>query len=152
MRVINIRSKDGANAFNKAADEHEVIIAGFFMKGCHHCDEFKPEWKKFTKSCKRDPKNALVATIPQELLGDIEGIDTDVPGFPTVRLINHGQSRDYNGPRESDALAQFLHQALSRRGGRRKKSRRRRRKTNSRRRRSRRKHRSKRKRRSRRMR
>ena len=42
MRVIDVISKDGANAFNKAAGEHEVIVAGFFMKGCPHCDEFKP--------------------------------------------------------------------------------------------------------------
>ena len=123
MRVINIKSKDGAHAFNKAADEHEVIMAGFFMEGCGHCKEFKPEWKKFTKSCKKNPKNALVATIPQELLGDIEGINTDIEGFPTVRLIKSGKSRDYSGPRESGALSQFLHQALMQGGRRRKRKR-----------------------------
>lgn len=139
MRVINIKTKDGAHAFNKAADKHEVIMAGFFMEGCGHCKEFKPEWKKFTKSCKKNPKNALVATIPQELLADIEGINTDIEGFPTVRLIKSGESRDYSGPRESGALSQFLHQALMQGGRRRRTSRRKRRKSRRRRKKSRRK-------------
>jgi len=55
MKVIIINDHNDVNEFNhemqlfnnKKSSFYDAVIAGFFMKNCHHCDDFKPEWNKF---------------------------------------------------------------------------------------------------------
>jgi len=64
MKVIKVLTDDDVKNFNSEAAKHEVIMAGFFMEGCPHCVNFKPEWEKFVKQCEsEDEPDVLIAEV-----------------------------------------------------------------------------------------
>ena len=109
MKVINLEGGgDSVKEFNSKFPEHGMVIAGFFAKWCGHCQQFKPEWEKFTEDAQKSPLDGMVVTIPEGRMKDAKCDQSGFSGFPTIRLFNgKGSSKkfiDYEGKRNAKAL------------------------------------------------
>lgn len=77
----------------------------FFMDGCGHCEEMKPEWSRFAMKSPIPALSFDIATAPGRLRGDLSSL---VPGVPTIVLYINGQPYvKYTGPRTYDGFMRF---------------------------------------------
>ena len=128
MTIIKIITDDDVNKFNRIAPKHEVVMAGFFMVGCHACKQFKPEWETFLKDAKEnDDPNILIAEIDSNQTSKVNFDTSTLEGFPSV-FIKHKKNDDideFKDSRTSDSLKKFLKMAVNAskkmRGGRKRK-------------------------------
>jgi thiol-disulfide isomerase/thioredoxin len=109
MKVLNLEGGgDSVKEFNSEFPEQGIVIAGFFAKWCGHCQQFKPEWEKFTEDARKSSLDGMVVTIPEEQMKDAKCDQSGFSGFPTIRLFNgKGSSKkfiDYEGKRNAKAL------------------------------------------------
>jgi len=113
MKVIKVLTDDDVKNFNIEAPKHEVIMAGFFMEGCPHCVNFKPEWEKFVKQCEsEDDPNILIAEVDSNQAKKIDFDTSNLNGFPAVLLNKKGEIKTFEGKRDLDSLREFLKIAM----------------------------------------
>ena len=77
----------------------------YYMEQCGHCKRFSPEWDNFVQSYAGPV--VLRKVEMSEAGDDLEKYN--IRGFPTILIIDdNGESKDYDGPRTSEALTKFL--------------------------------------------
>jgi len=77
----------------------------YYMEQCGHCKRFSPEWDNFVQSYTGPV--VLRKVEMSEAGDDLEKYN--IRGFPTILIIDdNGESKDYDGPRTSEALTKFL--------------------------------------------
>ena len=112
MIFLHINSKsNNASLFNKYVEEGKQIFVLFYMEGCGPCGITRPEWKEIEtimKSYSND--NVVIVDIDQEVLQEIQYLESKPVGFPTMRYIaNKGStSEDYNGERKTSAFVLWI--------------------------------------------
>jgi hypothetical protein len=84
-----------------------VIVKYFYMDGCGHCKRFKPEWDIFESQALSDPSQSI-SPMKYEARKDKDSIDSDVNGFPTVKVIKNGVTCVYTGERTAAALNDYI--------------------------------------------
>tara|TARA_B100000424_G_scaffold262675_1_gene249042 strand:- start:719 stop:1207 length:489 start_codon:yes stop_codon:yes gene_type:complete len=112
IRTIKL-SKKNSKGLNKIMKNGIVIIA-FFMKPkqCTHCEALKPTWNQLMKKYRKISTNmpCALATSVVGTEGLIESDDTNIEGFPTIRVFRSGKKygNDYEQERSFDALSRFI--------------------------------------------
>ena len=91
---------DGANK-GKSQDAPKIIY--FWMKGCGHCEKFKPTWEKF----KADNKCPVEKEDISRSDSKFAEYKSFVTGFPTIVFMKDGQHVMFKGERTVDALNAF---------------------------------------------
>ena len=77
----------------------------YYMEQCGHCKRFLPEWDQFVQTYTGPVKLRKIEM--NEAGSDLEKYN--IQGFPTILFIDeNGKAKDYDGPRTSDALNQFI--------------------------------------------
>ena len=77
----------------------------YYMEQCGHCKRFSPEWDQFVQTYNGPAKLRKIEM--NEAGSDLEKYN--IQGFPTILFIDeNGEAKDYDGPRTSDALNQFI--------------------------------------------
>jgi hypothetical protein len=112
MIFLNINSKSSnASLFNKYVEEGKQIFVLFYMEGCGPCGITRPEWKEIETMMKSESNdNVVIVEIDQEVLQEIQYLQSKPVGFPTMRYIaNKGStSEDYNGERKTSAFVSWI--------------------------------------------
>ena len=81
----------------------------YYMTNCGHCKTFTPEWDKFVQNY---TGKIVFKKVEMNQAGkDIEKYN--IKGFPTVLIMDEaGETKEYDGPRTSDALSQRNHSSV----------------------------------------
>lgn len=112
MIFLHINSKSSnASLFNKYVEEGKQIFVLFYMEGCGPCGITRPEWKEIETIMKSESNdNVVIVDIDQEVLQEIQYLQSKPVGFPTMRYIaNKGKtSEDYNGERKTSAFVSWI--------------------------------------------
>jgi len=82
-----------------------TVVTYYFLPGCPHCDDFKPEWDKFVAAVKTQK-----LPIDTTSVDGSKGNDAGIKGFPTVLITKDGNTTTYSGDRTSDALIKYVQQ------------------------------------------
>ena len=62
---------------------------------------------------KKQPGKGMLVSVPEPMISRLQGVDSDVEGYPTIRLLVGGKKKkDYNGKREVKDLAKFVKKSL----------------------------------------
>lgn len=111
IKTIKLNKKNSKN-FNKIFKKGTTIV-GFFMKPkrCSHCDALKPTWNELMRKY-----SALSSNMPCQLATSIQGTeslidsgDTEISGFPTIRVFRNGKKwKDYSSERSMESLSNFI--------------------------------------------
>ena len=94
---------------------NDVAVMLFYVDWCPHCKTVKPDWAKLVQqknNTKVNGKNVTVSACNCEG-SEVEqetARDNNVEGYPTIKCIKNGESHDYNGPREFQALSQWVNE------------------------------------------
>jgi thiol-disulfide isomerase/thioredoxin len=101
--------------FNSLLKDGNIIVL-YYANWCGHCQSMKPEWDKFKKICKTNPKysHLQVADVESEHIGNTNAVN-EVHGFPTIKYYNKNsttkdipeQSIDYQDERVADKFINF---------------------------------------------
>ena len=112
MIFLHINSKsNNASLFNQYVEEGKQIFDFFYMEGCGPCNLTKPEWKEIETMMKSESNdNVVIVDVDQEVLEEIQYLQSKPVGFPTMRYItNKGKtSEDYNGERKTSAFVSWI--------------------------------------------
>ena len=113
MIFLHINSKsNNAALFNKYVEEGKQIFVLFYMEGCGPCNITRPEWKKIENIMSKSDSNnnVVIVDIEQDVLEEIQHLQSKPVGFPTMRYIgNKGKtSEDYDGERNIDAFMSWI--------------------------------------------
>lgn len=108
--------------FGKALKENRPMMVLFYMNGCGHCEQMKPEWKKFYRNHNQDPfrlnnngEPEIIQIENNELkkyMDDNDDNDIHIIGFPTIMEIVNGQKRQYKGPRTNYGFEDFFNKVI----------------------------------------
>ncbi len=127
-------NKNNINTFNNLKEDSPAVVA-YLMKGCHWCDEMKPEWNTMKQHMNGDGIIAEVTVINgDKSVVDRMNLDTNhlKQGFPSVCRYTPGKKKGkhFRGERNADNLIKFSKKILNKNVGRRSKGRKRRRRKN----------------------
>ena len=105
-------NKTNAKRIAKQSKNPNVILFLFISAPwCGHCQQMKPEYNKMLKNArniKNNRSNMMIGNIEDNMLNDFD-LDTNISGFPTFRMYGGGKKiKDYNGPRDSINLLNFI--------------------------------------------
>ena len=114
------KSNEGffADSTNLKPNSGECIVALFYAPWCGHCKTFKPQFE--TASSQLDGKVATKSEIKGKTIRFAKiNCDEDenkplakkysIGGYPTVKILNDdGTAIEYDGPRSSDGMRQYL--------------------------------------------
>jgi hypothetical protein len=115
IKVMKL-NKGNVNTFNNLKRDKPVVVA-YLMKGCHWCDQMKPEWNNMKQNISGDGILAEVTVVN----GDksvIDRMDLDTShlsqGFPSVCRYTPGKrkGKPFRGDRTSDELRAFSKKVL----------------------------------------
>lgn len=87
------------------------IVKLYYADWCGHCQRFKPEWEKIKKTL----ESKGIKYEEYESGKDEEKIkEAKIKGFPTIKIQDGKEEREYEGRREHDAL---INEVMKQRGG-----------------------------------
>ena len=102
---------------NFSGGNSDCKLMFFYADWCGYCKQAKPEVEKLVKVLESEHKNTIngKSINVQYVNGDDESelcSQFGVDGFPTFILVDGDKNTTHNGPRESNALLEFLKETL----------------------------------------
>ena len=111
MKILELINKNKIDSFNNYFNENigndKLQIVAFLADWCGYCQQFKPEWEKFKRHANKKFINGIVATASDKSIDKLN-CDKNIQGFPTIRIFKNGNHMDYNGPRDSNNLINYI--------------------------------------------
>lgn len=109
MLIVNVNSDTQLQRYNRLIKTVPSIVL-FYADWCGHCNNFKPEWKKFERLAKQQhhANDFMIARVNDNYIRQIEG-HSKVDGYPTVyHLINGKHNKSFSNSRDLKGLIDFL--------------------------------------------
>ena len=101
--LLSVKSPEDATMLSKQM-KHGPWLVLFHAEWCGHCQQMKPEWKKFTRSI---PKGLNVADVENNFFSSLEKTP-EIRGFPTVKMFNDNQEvNEFTAERTGEQLKVF---------------------------------------------
>lgn len=100
--VVTLTSED----FDKYTQSGDWFVE-FYAPWCGHCKRLAPIWEEFAKKADSPLNVAKVDCTVHSAVCNRLGIR----GYPTIKLFQAGQPKDYSGPRTLEAFREFYQKA-----------------------------------------
>lgn len=119
IKVMKL-NRGNVNTFNSLKEDKPVVVA-YLMKGCHWCDQMKPEWNSMKHDIKGDGILAEVTVVNGDRsVIDKMNLDTShlSRGFPSVCRYTPGKrkGKSFQGERTASNLKKFSKKVLNEAG------------------------------------
>jgi len=94
-----IRSKDTKEVRKLLASSGPLMIV-VYAKWCGHCQSMFETWKELASKVDGKAKVYVIEARDYK--------DKDVSGYPSMRIVKNGKSKEYNGGRSTEELSSAL--------------------------------------------
>ena len=114
MRVIQLTNSNIDEINNLITSKDQKVVAKFYADWCGHCKDLNSRVMPDVENIiKKQPGKGMLVSVPEPMISRLQGVDSDVEGYPTIRLLVGGKKKkDYNGKREVKDLAKFVKKSL----------------------------------------
>ena len=114
MRVIQLTNSNIDEINNLMTNKDQKVVAKFYADWCGHCKDLNSRVMPDVENIiKKQPGKGMLVSVPEPMISRLQGVDSDVEGYPTIRLLVGGKKKkDYNGKREVKDLAKFVKKSL----------------------------------------
>jgi len=103
----HVRVLVGKNFNAEAIRADKDVFVEFYAPWCGHCKSLAPKWEELAKEFSSN-KNVVIAKL-DATDNEIDVAGVEVQGFPTLYFFPAGGAPiKYDGPRETDDLAEFV--------------------------------------------
>lgn len=112
MHIIDVNSDNGVQEYNRLVKKVPCMVL-FHADWCGHCQNFKPEWKKFESLARQNhiKDDFMIARVNDSYISKVDG-HSEVDGYPTVyHLINGKHNKSFSNSRDLNGLIEFLSEA-----------------------------------------
>lgn len=110
--TIQVNNLTGFNEYKKMiVDKKKSAFVMFYAKGCHFCDEMKPEWKEMKKVFKSNTNFVFVEIKSDYAKRVIETLKNELNllGFPHITVIrNNKAQKEYNSGADAQKLINYV--------------------------------------------
>ncbi|CEF66669.1 Protein disulfide-isomerase A4 [Strongyloides ratti] len=94
-----------SETFDEFVSDKPLMLVEFYAPWCGHCKQLAPELEKAASALKDE--NIVIAKVDatvEKKLADQFG----VKGYPTMKVLRNGKRYDYNGPRDSIGIMEYM--------------------------------------------
>ena len=114
MRVIQLTNSNIDEINNLITSKDQKVVAKFYADWCGHCKDLNSRVMPDVENIiKKQPGKGMLVSVPEPMISRLQGVDSNVEGYPTIRLLVGGKKKkDYNGKREVKDLAKFVKKSL----------------------------------------
>ena len=114
MRVVEITDSNIDEINDLITNKNQKVVAKFYADWCGHCKDLNSRVMPDVENIiKKQPGKGMLVSVPEPMISRLQGVDSDVEGYPTIRLLVGGKKKkDYNGKREVKDLAKFVKKSL----------------------------------------
>jgi hypothetical protein len=95
---IDPTNKKNTKKYNNYLKEGKNVFVLFYLEGCGPCNATRPEWKKLENVfADNDHQNIVIADIDQSVMDELENVEVQPKGFPSMYHIckKKGICNDY---------------------------------------------------------
>ena len=93
--------------FDQQIKNNKQILVEFYAPWCGHCKQLEPEWEQQQKILKKQNIKIPLQKVDATAEGDLQA-KYSVGGYPTIKYIVEGEATDYEGPRQTDGIVQWV--------------------------------------------
>ena len=102
VNYIDVKDSNSAEEFKNVRDNGQWFV-WFHATWCGHCRAMDEEWEKLVKTNNTSVK---LARVESEFID--KNKDTNILGYPTLRLFTNSKLTDYNSGRDLESFQNFL--------------------------------------------
>ena len=111
MSILNV-DNNNPKLFDLKVDEKPTFII-VKAEWCGHCKKLIPELKRLHDKIKEEKIDANIMKIDETAMPKLESYYLkNVVGYPTIRFLNNGNIKDYEGEHNADAMLDFCMEQL----------------------------------------
>lgn len=104
---VELTKEKFINSENKMSNL--IKVYNFNTSWCGYSVRFQPEWKKFENEIQSRNDNIQAFDIKCDNVSNKQMcVNYEIPGFPTIIIEKNNKKIDYNGPRTSEALIEYI--------------------------------------------
>ncbi|XP_076461623.1 protein disulfide-isomerase A4-like [Babylonia areolata] len=93
--------------FTRVVQQQELMLVEFYAPWCGHCKALAPKYEKAAKRLKNSPNPILLAKVDATAETGLAK-EYGVSGYPRLKVFRKGQSYEYRGEREEDAIVEYM--------------------------------------------
>lgn len=101
---------DPSNFDGFIASETFTLVE-FYAPWCGHCKSLAPKWAEAAQILEKDDPPIRIAKLDADAHSELAG-RFDVQGYPTIKVFRSGSVEEYNGPRETQGIVDFVRSNL----------------------------------------
>ncbi|KAH9421950.1 Protein disulfide-isomerase A4 [Dermatophagoides pteronyssinus] len=93
--------------YDSFVQQHPLSLIEFYAPWCGHCKALAPEFSKAAKILQDDQNRVVLAKIDASKFSEFTK-QHNVSGFPTLFIYRNGTRTEYDGPRTSQGIADYM--------------------------------------------
>ncbi|XP_053198850.1 protein disulfide-isomerase A4 [Scomber japonicus] len=93
--------------FDETVNNADIILVEFYAPWCGHCKRLAPEYEKAAKQLNERTPPIPLAKVDATVESDIAS-RFEVTGYPTLKIFRKGKIFEYNGPRETFGIVDYM--------------------------------------------
>ncbi|XP_060073857.1 protein disulfide-isomerase A4-like [Ylistrum balloti] len=98
--------------FDDTIAANENVLVEFYAPWCGHCKQLAPEYAAAAKQLIKNEPPVLLAKVDATQESEL-GERFEISGYPTLKFFKGGVVSDYEGPRETQGIVNYMEERAS---------------------------------------